>query len=75
VIHSFSVPVFHLKQDAIPGRVVTGWFKPIATGEHDIQCAEICGFGHALMPGRVLIETPEAHAAWITSQSPSGAGE
>lgn len=75
VLHSFSIPVFRLKQDAIPGRVVTGWFKPIATGEHDIQCAEICGFGHALMPGRVLIETPEAHAAWVASHSPSGAGE
>lgn len=75
VLHSFSIPVFRLKQDAIPGRVVTGWFKPIATGEHDIQCAEICGIGHALMPGRVLIETPEAHAAWVASHSPSGAGE
>jgi len=75
VLHSFSIPVFRLKQDAIPGRVVTGWFKPIATGSHDIQCAEICGIGHALMPGRVLIETPEAHAAWIVSHSPSGAGE
>jgi cytochrome c oxidase subunit II len=75
VLHSFSIPVFRLKQDAIPGRVVTGWFKPITTGEHDIQCAEICGFGHALMPGRVLIETPEAHAAWIVSHSQSGAGE
>ena len=75
VLHSFSVPVFRLKQDAIPGRVVTGWFKPIATGEHDIQCAEICGFGHGLMPGRVVIETPEAHAAWITAHSSTGAGE
>ena len=75
VLHSFSIPVFRLKQDAIPGRVVTGWFKPIATGSHDIQCAEICGIGHALMPGRVLIETPEAHAAWIASQGASGAGE
>ena len=75
VLHSFSIPVFRLKQDAIPGRVVTGWFKPIATGQHDIQCAEICGIGHALMPGRVHIETPEAHAAWIASKSASGAGE
>jgi cytochrome c oxidase subunit 2 len=75
VLHSFSIPVFRLKQDAIPGRVVTGWFKAIATGEHDIQCAEICGIGHALMPARVHIETPEAHAAWIASKSASGAGE
>ena len=75
VLHSFSIPVFRLKQDAIPGRVVTGWFKPIATGTHDIQCVEICGIGHALMPGRVLIETPEAHAAWIASKGASSAGE
>ena len=75
VLHSFSIPVFRLKQDAIPGRVVTGWFKPIATGQHDIQCAEICGIGHALMPARVLIETPEEHAAWIASKSASSAGE
>jgi cytochrome c oxidase subunit 2 len=70
VLHSFSIPVFRLKQDAIPGRVVTGWFKPIATGDHDIQCAEICGIGHALMPGRIVIETPEQHTAWMASQSP-----
>lgn len=69
VLHSLSIPVFRLKQDAIPGRVVTGWFKPIATGEHDIQCAEICGIGHGLMPGRVFLETHEQHAAWM-----SGAG-
>jgi cytochrome c oxidase subunit 2 len=69
VIHSFSVPVFRLKQDAIPGRVITGWFQPTRTGSYDIQCAEICGIGHALMPGRIVIETPEQHAAWMASQS------
>ncbi|MCC6876362.1 MAG: hypothetical protein IT378_18800, partial [Sandaracinaceae bacterium] len=42
VLHSFSVPVFRLKQDAVPGRRITGWFRPIQTGEHDIQCAEMC---------------------------------
>ena len=70
VLHSFSVPVFRLKQDAVPGRVITGWFKPIKTGTHDIQCAEICGIGHGLMPGRIVIESPEEHAAWIAQQSP-----
>jgi cytochrome c oxidase subunit 2 len=65
VLHSLSIPVFRLKQDAIPGRVVTGWFKPIKTGEFNIQCAEICGFGHGLMPARVIIETPEQHTAWL----------
>ena len=70
VLHSFSVPVFRLKQDAIPGRVITGWFQPTLTGSFDIQCAEICGIGHALMPARIVVETPEQHTAWMASQSP-----
>ena len=65
VLHSFSVPVFRLKQDAVPGRTITGWFKPIITGEHDIQCAEICGIGHGIMGAKVFLETPEQHAAWM----------
>ncbi|MCE7892099.1 MAG: cytochrome c oxidase subunit II [Deltaproteobacteria bacterium] len=69
VLHSFSVPVFRLKQDAIPGRVITGWFQPTKTGEHDVQCAEICGIGHGLMPARIHIETSEQHAAWIAANS------
>ncbi len=68
VLHSFSVPVFRLKQDAIPGRVITGWFQPSRTGEHDVQCAEICGIGHGLMPARIHIETPEQHASWMAEQ-------
>jgi cytochrome c oxidase subunit 2 len=65
VLHSLSIPAFRLKQDAIPGRVVTGWFKPIQTGTFDLQCAEICGIGHGLMPARVIVETAEQHAAWV----------
>ncbi len=75
VLHSLSIPVFRLKQDAIPGRIVTGWFRPIKTGTHDIQCAEICGIGHALMPARVVIETPEQHTAWLMSAGTNSAGE
>jgi cytochrome c oxidase subunit 2 len=70
VLHSFSVPVFRLKQDAIPGRVITGWFEATETGTYDIQCTEICGIGHALMPARIVIETPEEHAAWMMQRSP-----
>lgn len=69
VLHSFSVPAFRLKQDAVPGRVITGWFQPTKTGTYDIQCAEICGIGHGYMPARVVIETPEQHAAWIARSS------
>ncbi len=70
VLHSFSVPVVRLKQDAIPGRVITGWFKAIKTGTFDIQCAEICGLGHGVMAGRIVIETPEQHMAWMGGHSP-----
>jgi cytochrome c oxidase subunit 2 len=70
VLHSFSVPVFRLKQDAIPGRVITGWFEATDTGTHDIQCAEICGIGHGVMAGRIVIESAEQHAAWISERTP-----
>jgi len=69
VLHSFSVPVFRLKQDAIPGRVITGWFKATRTGVHDIQCTEICGIGHALMPGRIYIQSDSDYASWMASHT------
>jgi len=65
VLHSFSVPVFRLKQDAIPGRSITGWFEARSTGTYDVQCAEMCGIGHGLMAARIVIESPEQHAAWM----------
>lgn len=69
VLHSFSVPVFRLKQDAIPGREIVGWFTPTQTGTYDIQCAEMCGIGHGLMPARVVIQGSAEHAAWVQAQS------
>src|SRR5690606_18600116 len=57
VLHSFSIPVFRLKQDSIPGRVITGWFQPTKTGKFDIQCAEMCGIGHGIMGAQLIIET------------------
>jgi cytochrome c oxidase subunit 2 len=71
VIHDFSVPVFRLKQDAIPGRVITGWWKATKTGVYDIQCSQICGIGHGLMVGRIHVESPEEHAAWMQANSPA----
>lgn len=72
VLHDFSVPVFRLKQDAVPGRVITGWFNATKTGEHDVQCAEMCGIGHGIMQARIFIETEEQHAEWLASQSVRG---
>jgi cytochrome c oxidase subunit II len=70
VLHDFSVPVFRLKQDAIPGRVITGWWKATKPGTFDIQCAEICGIGHGLMFGRIHVESPEEHTAWMQANTP-----
>jgi cytochrome c oxidase subunit 2 len=73
VLHSFSVPVFRIKQDAIPGRTITGWFEPTIVGEFDMQCAEICGIGHGVMVSRIYIEDEQAHADWIQSASVASA--
>ncbi len=72
VVHSFAVPAFRLKQDAVPGRTIKGWFRATRTGTYDIQCTQMCGLGHALMAGRIVVETPQEHAEWI-QQASSGA--
>lgn len=68
VLHSFSVPAFRLKQDAIPGRVITGWFKPTKAGSYNFQCAEMCGIGHGLMRSTIIVESDAEHEAWLKTQ-------
>jgi cytochrome c oxidase subunit II len=75
VIHSFAVPAFRLKQDALPGRTITGWFTPNRVGTYDIQCTQMCGIGHALMAGRIIVETPQDHAAWLQRNSSPAVAE
>jgi cytochrome c oxidase subunit 2 len=70
VLHSFSVPIFRLKQDAVPGRTIKGWFEPTLTGEYDIQCAEMCGIGHGLMGARIFVESQSGHTEWMASNTP-----
>ena len=69
VVHSFAVPAFRLKQDALPGRVISGWFRPNRVGTYDIQCTQMCGIGHGVMAGRIVVETPQDHAAWLQRNS------
>jgi cytochrome c oxidase subunit 2 len=64
VLHSFSIPVFRMKQDAVPGREITGWFEPNKVGVYDIQCAEMCGIGHGIMAARVYVHDHDEFAAW-----------
>jgi cytochrome c oxidase subunit II len=75
VVHSFAIPAFRLKQDALPGRTITGWFRSNKVGTYDIQCTQMCGLGHGLMAGRIIVETPQDHAAWLLhNTSPAVAG-
>ena len=73
VVHNFSVPAFRLKQDAVPGRMIRGWFNATRTGKFDIQCAEICGIGHGLMGAMLYIESDAEHSSWLNSHSPATA--
>jgi cytochrome c oxidase subunit 2 len=75
VVHSFAVPAFRLKQDALPGRTISGWFRPNRVGTYDIQCTQMCGIGHALMAGRIVVETQQDHAAWLLRNSSPSVAE
>jgi cytochrome c oxidase subunit 2 len=68
VIHSFMVPAFGIKQDAIPGFVRDTWFRAEKVGDYYGQCAELCGKEHAYMPIHVRVLTAEDYAAWVTEQ-------
>jgi len=59
VIHSFFLPEFRLKQDAVPGLVIPSWFQATKTGIFDIACAELCGLGHYRMRGFLNVHTQE----------------
>ncbi len=66
VIHSFSVPSFGIKIDAVPGRVNETWFKAEREGTYYGQCSQLCGRDHAFMPIAVHVVSEKDYAAWIT---------
>ena len=65
VIHSFFVPQFRVKQDAVPGLTTHLWISATKTGNYEIACAELCGLGHYRMRGYLVIEPPEAFQTWL----------
>jgi cytochrome c oxidase subunit 2 len=65
VIHSFFVPQFRMKQDAVPGMTSRMWVSATKTGQYEIACAELCGLGHYRMRGFLQIVEPEAFQAWL----------
>ncbi len=65
VIHSFFVPSFRLKQDAVPGREIQVWFKATKPGRYELPCAELCGPGHSGMVGWVNVYSEADYQKWI----------
>ncbi len=66
VIHSFALPAFGLKVDAIPGRVNEQWFKAEKEGVYYGQCSELCGVDHAFMPIEIHVVSQAAFDAWAS---------
>jgi cytochrome c oxidase subunit 2 len=64
VIHSFFVPQFRMKQDAVPGRAIMQWFEATKPGKYELPCAELCGFGHSGMKGWVYVHTADEYKKW-----------
>ena len=65
VIHSFFLPQFRLKRDAVPGLTSRVWLQATKTGKFEIVCSQLCGLGHYRMRGFVTIESPEAFQQWL----------
>lgn len=68
VIHSWSVPAFGVKIDAIPGRLNQTWFKADRTGTFYGQCSQLCGSNHSYMPIEVKVVTQPEFDAWVASK-------
>jgi cytochrome c oxidase subunit 2 len=65
VLHSWAVPAFGVKRDAIPGRLNETWFRVEEPGMYYGQCSELCGVGHGFMPIAVRVVPPEEFDAWV----------
>jgi cytochrome c oxidase subunit 2 len=72
VIHSFYVPSFRIKQDVLPGRYTTAWFRATKPGTYHLFCAEYCGTMHSGMIGQVVVMEPNRYEAWLSGGGSSG---
>jgi cytochrome c oxidase subunit II len=67
VIHSFYIPAFRLKQDVLPGRYTTLWFRATKPGTYHLFCAEYCGTQHSGMVGSIVVQEPAQYEAWMNT--------
>lgn len=68
VLHNYTVPQFRVKMDMVPGMVTYLWFTPTVVGSYDILCEELCGIGHHVMRGKVVVAEQADYDAWLASQ-------
>jgi len=68
VLHSFFLPNLRVKQDAVPGMKIPVWFRATEVGTYDLVCAELCGWGHYKMKGRITIESREDFDKWLAER-------
>jgi cytochrome c oxidase subunit 2 len=69
VVHSFFVPAFRIKQDAVPGLNLRAWFEATEVGEYELACAELCGVAHGLMKGKIIVLAEDEFQGWAADQS------
>jgi cytochrome c oxidase subunit 2 len=67
VIHSFWVPEWRIKKDNVPGITTTAIVTPDKPGTYQLICTELCGFGHATMRAKVVVESPAKFEKWVAS--------
>ncbi|HEY0322727.1 MAG TPA: cytochrome c oxidase subunit II [Pyrinomonadaceae bacterium] len=72
VIHSFYIPDFRIKQDVVPGRYTTLWFKATKPGKYHLFCAEYCGTNHSGMIGTIYVMEPSEYEAWLSGGNAEG---
>ncbi len=68
VLHSFFLPNLRVKQDVVPGMRQYTWFRANKAGVYDVVCAELCGWGHYKMRGRLTIEPREKFDQWLAGK-------
>jgi cytochrome c oxidase subunit 2 len=69
VIHSFFIPAFRVKQDAVPGMAIRVWFEATQVGEYELACAELCGLGHYRMRATVTVHSAADYQQWLADQA------
>ncbi|HEV2136401.1 MAG TPA: cytochrome c oxidase subunit II [Terracidiphilus sp.] len=69
VFHSFSIPAFRVKREAIPGRYTTVWFEATKVGTYHIFCTQYCGTNHSQMIGEVYVMTPDDYKKWLENST------